>query len=362
MRKTDIWRIAAVLALALGGCQGNDNAKKETQTIADEGDYAAQLPFHASDARQKHTGVLSDQGERFNITSGLMELSKQHFNQNDVVFKESQFLTYDILDASDYSTGLLGRASDKNPDGLNQQREESFDTGDGKQAKGIAPLVDIYELDWYSGSSKLEGISLAMVLTPTPYDAEGKTVSVTKEQLKVFAETQGKKLNSYMRESFPEIDKDLPILITVYCLSEKDAVPGSFIQQAYFTSSSAQFTDINEQWELLPSDDFTKLDGDVATQFNTIKNGLNEFSPDDVYIMGEGRFRDQKLVELNISVNLHAKTGAEAYALTQYLWNQTSLFTGTNYELTIDVMSDNDHVAVMKRSAGSADTALTMLI
>ncbi|MFR9256595.1 MAG: CamS family sex pheromone protein [Merdibacter sp.] len=95
---------------------------------ATDGDYAAVLPFHASDARQKHTSVISDQGERFNIVTGLMELSKSHFNPNDVAFKESQFLTYDILDASDYSTGLLGRASDSNPDGLNQRRDESFDT------------------------------------------------------------------------------------------------------------------------------------------------------------------------------------------------------------------------------------------
>ena len=57
------------------------------------------------------------------------------------------------------------------------------------------------------------------------------------------------------------------------------------------------------------------------------------------------------LAELDITVNLHAKTGAEAIALAQYIYGQTSLFTSTNYEISIDISSDNDHVAVIKRSA-----------
>ena len=147
MKKLKMMMACVLAVFALGACDDQDlGNRSETQTIATDGDYAAVLPFHASDARQKHTSVISDQGERFNIVTGLMELSKSHFNPNDVAFKESQFLTYDILDASDYSTGLLGRASDSNPDGLNQRRDESFDTGNGSSANGIAPLIDIYEL------------------------------------------------------------------------------------------------------------------------------------------------------------------------------------------------------------------------
>lgn len=352
-------------AFLLSACDGNDQNRQETQTIATEGDYAAILPFDTSDARQKHTSVTSDQGERYNITTGLMELSESHFSTNDVAFKESQFLTYDVLDASDYTTGLLGRASDSNPDGLNQSRDESFDTGNGETVNGVAPLVDIYELDWYSGS-ELRGISLAMVLSAetTGFDENGDSQSVTisEEQLKVFADAQGKKLNSYLRENFPEISNDTPILIAVYVLSEDAVLPGNYIMQAYCTSSSATFSDINEEWVLLPSEDFTKMDADVASQFTELKNGLIGFTPDDVYIIGEARFKDNALVELNITVNLHAKTAAEAVALSQYISGQTSLFTSTNYELTIDISSDNDHVAVIRRSQGSSDAQTIMLI
>ncbi len=362
MKKLKMMMACVLAVFALGACDDQDlGSRSETQTIATDGDYAAVLPFHASDARQKHTSVISDQGERFNIVTGLMELSKSHFNPNDVAFKESQFLTYDILDASDYSTGLLGRASDSNPDGLNQRRDESFDTGNGSSANGIAPLIDIYELDWYSGSD-LSGISLAMVVTAETVDSDNNSVSISQERLKVFAETQGKKLNSYMRDNFPEISRNLPILITVYCLSDDATLPGNFIQQAYFTSNSANFTDIDEEWLLLPSDDFEELDADVSSQFSTLKSGLSGVSPDDVFIVGKGRFVSGALAELNITVNLHAKTGAEAIALAQYIYGQTSLFTSTNYEISIDISSDNDHVAVIKRSAGSGDAQITMLI
>lgn len=362
MKKLKMMLACVLTVFALGACDSEDLSNRtETQTVAAEGDYSAVLPFHASDARQKHTSVISDQGERFNIVTGLMELSKAHFNPNDVAFKESQFLTYDILDASDYTTGLLGRASDSNPDGLNQRSDESFDTGDGGSANGIAPLIDIYELDWYSGSD-LAGISLAMVVTTETVDSDNNSVSISEERLKVFAETQGKKLNSYMRDNFPEISRNLPILITVYCLSNDETLPGNFIQQAYFTSNSANFSDIDEDWMLLPSDDFEKQDADVSSQFSTLKNGLSGVSPDDVFIVGQGRFVDGSLAELDITVNLHAKTGAEAIALAQYVYGQTSLFTSTNYEISIDISSDNDHVAVINRAAGSGSAEITMLI
>ena len=69
------------------------------------------------------------------------------------------------------------------------------------------------------------------------------------------------------------------------------------------------------------------------------------------------------LVELNITVNLHAKTAAEAIALSQYISGQTSLFTSTNYELTIDISSDNEHVAVIRSvSQDSSDAQTIMLI
>ena len=178
----------------------------------------------------------------------------------------------------------------------------------------------------------------------------------------MFAETQGKKLNSYMRDNFPELSRNLPILITVYCLSNDETLPGNFIQQAYFTSNSANFSDIDEEWMLLPSDDFEKQDADVSSQFSTLKNGLSGVSPDDVFIVGQGRFVDGSLAELDIAVNLHAKTGAEAIALAQYVYGQTSLFTSTNYEISIDISSDNDHVAVINRAAGSGSAEITMLI
>ena len=173
---------------------------------------------------------------------------------------------------------------------------------------------------------------------------------------------------SDIEEGFPMtgINKKQMIGIFAFCVAamSSNMTMGiiAYIMQAYCTSSSASFTDVNEQWVLVPSDSFSKLEGDVASQFTSLKSGLLGFTPDDVFIIGEARFKDNALVELNIDVNLHAKTAAEAIALSQYISGQMSVFTGTNYEITIDICSDNEHVAVIRRSAGSADAQTIMLI
>ena len=73
MKKLKMMMACVLAVFALGACDDQDlGNRSETQTIATDGDYAAVLPFHASDARQKHTSVISDQGERFNIVTGLI--------------------------------------------------------------------------------------------------------------------------------------------------------------------------------------------------------------------------------------------------------------------------------------------------
>ena len=63
MKKLKMMLACVLTVFALGACDSEDLSNRtETQTVAAEGDYSAVLPFHASDARQKHTSVISDQG------------------------------------------------------------------------------------------------------------------------------------------------------------------------------------------------------------------------------------------------------------------------------------------------------------
>ena len=52
----------------------------------------------------------------------------------------------------------------------------------------------------------------------------------------------------------------------------------------------------------------------------------------------------------------HAKTGAEMNAIVQILNENLSLFTSTDYRITVDISCDDTHYAVIERSKGSSKT------
>ncbi|MFR9256596.1 MAG: CamS family sex pheromone protein [Merdibacter sp.] len=157
-----------------------------------------------------------------------------------------------------------------------------------------------------------------------------------------------------MRDNFPEISRNLPILITVYCLSDDATLPGNFIQQAYFTSNSANFTDIDEEWLLLPSDDFEELDADVSSQFSTLKSGLSGVSPDDVFIVGKGRFVSGALAEPT-SRSACMPRPVRKRSRWPSIYGQTSLFTTRTMRSRSISQATMTMWRSSRRSAGSGD-------
>ena len=154
-RALSIAFLCAMLGL-LGGCSkedknkaDNDKSSEETKAI-NEGDYSALLPFSASDAGQKHAQMQTNLSDTLTIGTGLMELSKEYFSSKTYAFRGGKYLDYNTLDASADQSGLLGRTSKKNANGLNPAVGDVFPTGDGEEkitANDIL-LLDIFEYDW----------------------------------------------------------------------------------------------------------------------------------------------------------------------------------------------------------------------
>lgn len=334
--------------LFLSGCSSDEEQQSptdmiETQAI-ESGDYGAVLPFTSSDSRQKHTLTSRNLSDTLNIGTGLLDYSKQHFSSSDYLMQEGQFLSYDILDASDYTTGLLGTERDENPDGLNPNSDTEFDTGNGS-VKGAILVRDIYETNFVK-NKEIKGLGLVIVMNSQVGD---KSLAVTDEKLVNYGEEAGRKLVSYMRK-MPEIGDDMPIYIMLYkTASSDDTLPGSFLADAYFEGRSANFSSISEQWVMFPSTTATKLDGSVATQFTSLRNSVYGFLPDDVDVIGRGKFVDSKLTELKITISMHAKTANEAIALTQYVNSLLNTFTSYDYGLTVEVKVQEQTFAVMER-------------
>lgn len=354
------WIMTALCGCILfaGGCakdkEENPETLVETQAL-EEGDYGATLPFQSSDSRKQHAIFSRSLVDSLNIGNGLLKYSKEHFSPKSYTIEEGQFLGYYEL------SNLLGRESNDS-DGLNPASGSSFETGNGAVSAPVL-VQDIYEVDFLK-SQEVAGISLAIVFNTSVGD-NGTTTNVKKvkdEVLQAFAEEVSRKVVTYMRK-MPEIGDTMPIFVTLYKNSTTDeTLPGAFFSKAYFEGRSSSFTAIDEQWVLFPSDAATKLDGNIATQFLQVKNSLNGFLPDDVNIIGKGKFENGKLTELKIQVDMYAKTATEALSLTQYVKAQLATFSSQEYKIQVEVTCQDEIIATMVRAAGSSSVNVNTLL
>ncbi|MDE6195698.1 MAG: CamS family sex pheromone protein [Erysipelotrichaceae bacterium] len=341
----------------LFGCS-NKTAEHATQVIEPSisGDYGVALPFPSSDARQKHKITARSLQDTMYIGTGLLELSKQHFSPKEYIFQEGQIIDYDLLDASDYTTGFLGRNSDTNPIGMNPAKESEFDSGNGLLK---APLIlqDIYEIDFVK-ASEVKGISLAIVLNP-----KHDKIEITSEKLYEFGVQCSKRIVDYIRDS-KKVAQDLPIFVTLYKnAASDDALPGSFFAQGIYTEQDASFTLMDEQWVMFKSSKASEIDASTSQQFQSVSDAIHNFLVDDVQVIGMGKYRDAALVDLKLSVHMYAKTGTEAVAVVQYLKSLiTSHFTTYDYRLRVEIMVGNEQIALMERAKDSSDIQLIMFI
>lgn len=342
------------MLVLLSGCEKSEEETPETMVetqALESGDYGATLPFLSSDARQQHQIRSRSLVDSLYIGTGLLNYAKPHFSTSNYTMQEGQFLAYDEL------ASLLGRQSETNPDALNPASDAPFETGNGS-VNGAVLVRDIYEVDFIR-NQETSGIALAIAFNTIVGDNDTK---VNDTQLQAFGEEAARNLVTYMRK-MPEIGDSMPIYVALYKnTSSESTLPGSYFSEAYFEGRSASFSGINEQWVMFPSDDATTLDNSTAVQFTQVKASLAGYLPDDVSIIGKGRFADNKLRELHITVEMYAKTATEALSLTQYLKSQLSNFSSLDYKIQVEVRCQDETIATMVRAIGDKDVNVNTLL
>ena len=113
---------------------------------------------------------------------------------------------------------------------------------------------------------------------------------------------------------------------------------------------------------MFPGEEASKLDNSTVAQFTQIKNAFSGFLPDDVSMIGRGKFVDDKLNELHITVEMYAKTATEALSLTQYLKTLLSTFSSFDYKLVVEVRCQDVTIATMVRAVGDKDVEVNTLL
>ncbi len=367
MRRKALGCITLATVLALSGCgkhhTGNSN-NTESTTVINSDDYAAMLPFESSSSRYKHSSLNTDLRENMIIGSGLMELSKQYFSPSKYAYREGEFLTYDALDATGIDgVGLLGRTSEKNPNGMNLPVDTEVETDHG--IKKISPmdvlLIDIYEIDWYDDKD-LGGISLAIVLNDKVGSSEKPDI-VSDSQLSAYGQEVGRKTVSYLRKTHPEIKSKMPIYVALYKQGGVNTtLPGTFIEEANFVSkTNGTYSKINEDWAIFPSEKADHLDRNNNTVFQQFASEIKKFFPEDTSVIGTGKFKDENLTSLSIDIGMHAKTWSEANAMIQKVNSLLSVFSDKNVKLKVVMKSDGNLIAAIEREKGSSSTKVIQL-
>lgn len=347
-----ILSVLCITTLLCGCSKEEENPETMIETKAlSSGEYGTTLPFQSSNSRQQHQLRSISLVDNLYIGTGLLNYAKAHFSVNNYTIQEGQFLVYDEL------SNLLGRESQSNGDALNPANGTNFDTGNGK-VKDPVLVRDIYEVDFIR-DKETRGIGLALVLNS--YVGE-KDTQVSDSRLQAFGEEAARKLITYMRK-MPEIGDSMPIYIALYKnTSTESTLPGSFFSEAFFEGRSASFSSIKEQWVMFPGDEASKLDNTTVAQFTQIKNAFSNFLPDDVSMIGRGKFVDEKLNELHITVEMYAKTATEALSLTQYLKTLLATFSSLDYKLLVEVRCQDVTIATMVRFIGDKDVEVNTLL
>lgn len=350
MKKNKI--LCVLLSLLLVGCSN----VSQSSTALYSGDYAASLPFEDSDTRVKHASLISNLQCRVQIESGLMDLSKTYFDPSQVTFKTHSFLDYDELDATDGSRGLLGTLRDDNPIGLNPSKDEEFDTGNGI-ATGPVILVDIYELDWYTGSD-LKGISLSFVMNGSLYLDSGSEVKINEKQLNDYFDVTSNKLVSYMRERFNEVTSNIPIYVCGYVLDEESQSYGGYTRTGYFNRSQGTFESIDEDWYVMPSTQMESVDATMASEFNTYKNSLTDFLTDYTFVTAKVKYENNAPKKVIITIEAHAKSTGEILALGQAAKDNMSMFTQLECRYTVTIKNNNETYIVIQRKENETECSV----
>lgn len=337
----------SLLCLALCGCSGS--AVQQASGLTDQ-DYSAILPYQTSDTRGKHVGLISDIDIRVALEQGLMDLSKAYFSPSDTAYMTHQFLDYDELDATDGSRGLLGTLRDGNPNGLNPSSDEQFDTGNGI-AIGPILVVDLYEIDFYSGSN-LKGIAIGLAVSDAA-EQDGVRMEITKEKMEAYLQVTGVRLVSYLRERFNEITSSIPIVVGAYQLNtdESSTSKGGYIYLEYFDGDNTTYTEISEEYVVVPSTTFTADAPEMATQFTAFKQDVASILPDNTYTTGEAKIQNGQVVKMIINITAHGKTAGEIMAVIQAVKEKMDVFTDTECIYKVIVSNNTKVCAILERDA-----------
>lgn len=308
--------------------------------------YRGLHPFKPSQTRGTlYSSLANYRLDADRLELGLLEIAQEYVSIEDHLFREGQIIEPNELREwlrVESETNRLGL----NPADLPQPvllhiLEHNYWDVKGEELKAIViglSLASTYEVERREGET-----------------AEKVTMRYTPDELRNFGQVMADKIAERIRLKVNSV----PIIIALYQLEEKNSlVPGNFLSVGYVEREQnyvSQWKTIDELYLLFPSNALTRFSQErslsYARDFADFKQEVQDFFPNYLGIIGLGRFIDEELVELTLTVTTEFASKTEVIQLTQFLGATAIDLFPEHIQLNIYVQAINKPQAVFIRPA-----------
>ncbi|WP_161568193.1 CamS family sex pheromone protein [Anaerobacillus alkaliphilus] len=290
------------------------------RTVLHEGDY------RHSEARGLVPHAVFNRIDINQLEIGLMELASTRFSQNQYFFQEGQYLEGSLINRwlRRYNPEM-----ESHREGLNPPLGEG-DTEREKHENQPSYLSHIMEHNYLKGvedggSLELGGLVLGISLNSMYYyqtEVGGPSFEVPLDEEDILAE--GKRIAIEVLNRVRERDNlaNVPIMIALYKEEvRRSLVPGTFMAMTVIEPGKRieRWETINEAYYFYPSRQATQDFREDANRFANFKQDIDGFFDNYVGVVGKGRYKNDQLQELTITINLQTSSKAEIIAMSQYI-------------------------------------------
>lgn len=312
--------------------------------------YQIMLPYQPNEARGTITNQVANRFDIDEMEEGLRRHSAKSFNPDDYFFEEGQYLTSDLI----YSV-----IEKHNP---NQDKLKSKKDHEQNPRIFSHILEQNYLQKTKDDNVKLSGASFGIALKSVyRYQLEEGGPYFEYKISKKEALAKGEEIAADIVKELREIEelKEIPFMIALYQeQSIASQVPGNFVQQTTVKKGAdklGKWEGISEKYVLFPSKEGKTDYVDDYEKVNTFGNGVGEYFPNYVGVIGEGLYIDNNLTSLSINIPIEFQGKSEIIGFTQYIYGLADKTFSKNHELEIKVTSVDQVESLLYREAGEKE-------
>lgn len=319
--------------------------------------YRSVVPYVLSPARGLSSANMVSSYNVEEFEKGLSDISKNVFSTDEYVFREGQIISEEMI------RGYLSRQYTSEE--LEEMDEEELLSSNAFSNLGLNPstngetdpekiaeeaplyLSHILEQNYLSesedGSLNFDGITIGLAMNSVHYYqteeyGQTKEKELDPEVVQEKGEEMAAEILTRIRANDDYVDKKIVFAIFIQS-SDTDIVPGNFVSQTTVEpgeNTITEFSDINVQNLLLPSNEAAEISDEVNNEYETFNRELSSYFDSFTTSVGRGKFVDNNLETLTIEIPLEYNSRGEMIGMSQFVRDLVDEhFIGTNIEVEI---------------------------